>query len=168
MRKKIGAPASVVYSGRLRILTAWVMEAPLQYSLADMEGERGGALRWEVEQVATQLAVRVSEKVMGMPFYRVIKELLPSERTNLFFEMRVKGEIYPLVRTLCVLQWYARHGQSVSEPRVICLILLFHLSRGKRRLPRSGSDRLLGAFGLGPKCSGRRLGAGGSGTNVRY
>jgi hypothetical protein len=84
-----------------------------------MRSFEGQALRWEVENVATQTALLLAERVSATGSYLALLTLLPSERVATYFEKRIKDEIYPVIRTLCVTEWRLRNGKAPLEQAVV-------------------------------------------------
>lgn len=85
----------------------------LDYNLGEMKSTSGAALRYEVEELASDLAIKLSQIIQGYPVYRDVAEKLKSSKTLLYFQNVIKLEIYPLIRDLCVIRWYQRNNKSL-------------------------------------------------------
>ena len=94
-------------------------DQPPPYSLGDMRSPDGMALRWEAESLATRLALRLAEHIWVTEPYKCLATLLPSVRTTTYLEKRVKDQIYPVIRALCVVQWYIRNGKPLRDPTIV-------------------------------------------------
>lgn len=94
----------------------------LAYDLSEMKGEDGSALYFEVEDRATELAVRMACIIESTSAYKRLAEELPSPRLSLYFQYLIKYEIYPFVRQGCVISWYKRNGKQIStEDAAVCV-----------------------------------------------
>jgi len=91
----------------------------LPYSLGDMLTEKGESIWWRIEKLATELAVCLAEHLATLAPYKVLAGMLPPQKVALFFEVRVKLEIYPVLRDLFVMQWYIQNGLKVKRREII-------------------------------------------------
>lgn len=87
----------------------------LYYNLGEMRSADGGALRYEVEAMASRLAIGISRLIEDHPCYREVEEMTGSAKTLLYFQKVIKDEIYSAARQLCVLRWY-RRNERVLPP----------------------------------------------------
>ena len=62
----------------------------LKYSLGDMKGIDGSALRYEVEIKSSEYAIAISSGLKSTPLYRELAKKLPSDRTLLYFQYVIK------------------------------------------------------------------------------
>ncbi|MBI5701744.1 hypothetical protein HZC34_07905 [Candidatus Saganbacteria bacterium] len=79
-----------------------------------MKSKGGAALRYEVEETASELAIKLYQIVKTYPVYKSIADRLQSSKTELYFQKRIKMEIYPVARDLCVLRWYKRNNRQID------------------------------------------------------
>jgi hypothetical protein len=94
----------------------------LDYNLGEMKSTSGAALRYEVDELATDLAINISGRIENDHVYQEIAEVLKSDKTLLYFQKIIKSEIRPLVRDLCVIRWYQRNNQPLKDDEKVVLI----------------------------------------------
>jgi hypothetical protein len=87
----------------------------IPYELGEMKAQTGEVLRYEVEVVASGLAIQIEKQLHAYPIYLEILERVKSPRTPLYFERVIKSEIYGAARDLCVLRWHHRNGVPVDR-----------------------------------------------------
>ena len=88
-------------SSRLRIV-----QNKLPYDLAEMKSESGETLRYEIESLSSDMAIKLSRVIEESSIYQSFAEMVGSPKTILYFQKIIKNEISPLVINYCVLQWY--------------------------------------------------------------
>lgn len=91
---------------------------PYPFFMADSPTEHGG-LRESTDQVASDTAVLIARQISALPQYQVLSELLPSKRLDLFLEKRINTSIFPVVRSLCAMEWYIQHGQRPNRAEIV-------------------------------------------------
>lgn len=91
----------------------------LPYSLGDMPTADGGSFLWEVEPLATRLALQMVEQIAETQTYKFLATILPPEKVAQFFKKRVKLEIFPVVRAGYVAQWHGKNGTPEGKHLVI-------------------------------------------------
>lgn len=81
----------------------------LSYELGEMKSENGAVLRYEVEELASEIAIRLFQFIKDCSTYKEIENKLNSPKVSLYFQKMIKLEIYPVIIKLCVLRWYKRN-----------------------------------------------------------
>lgn len=84
----------------------------IDYSLGDMHSKNGEALRYEVEELSAQKSKEITAVLIQTDIYRRLYEILPSERLRLYFEKKIKYEIYPVIRTASIINYHKRNGNN--------------------------------------------------------
>lgn len=93
----------------------------IDYSLGDMKSESGEAIRYEVEELSAKKSKEITDVLTRTKNYRRLQEILPSDRLRLYFEKKIKYEIYPVIRTACIINYYKRNNGSDSNENHIIL-----------------------------------------------
>ena len=83
-----------------------IMRNKLPYDLGEMKSESGEALRYEIEALSSDMAIKLSRVIEESSIYRAFAEIVGSPKTILYFQKVIKSEIYPLIINYCVLKWY--------------------------------------------------------------
>jgi hypothetical protein len=83
----------------------------VDYDLADMPNETGGAMHWDIYVMAGQIASLLVDQRALSPAYRQMVQLLPAEKLPIYFKNHVKRIVIPPIRALHVARWHARHGK---------------------------------------------------------
>lgn len=80
-----------------------------------MRSGSGESLRYEVDELSAKMARKISESITRTEFYRKLENALPSKRLILFFEKKIMHEIYPIIRTACIINYYKRNGDNCTH-----------------------------------------------------
>ncbi|MFA4884202.1 MAG: hypothetical protein WC903_06735 [Candidatus Margulisiibacteriota bacterium] len=91
----------------------------LAYDLGEMKSESGASLKYEVETLASELALKMSKLLSELPIYQKIEQVLPSDKTIVFFQKSLKTEIYQIARDLCVAKWQKRNKPTSSARELV-------------------------------------------------
>lgn len=91
---------------------------PYPFYLADLPTEEGG-LRELSAKVASETAVELAQKISALSQYQALTTVLPSERVALFFEKRIAGVIFPVIRSLCVMELFIQRGHPPDRREVV-------------------------------------------------
>lgn len=86
----------------------------LKYHLGDMKSENGAALKYEVDAGALKYTLRIADMIISTSVYKQLIKKLPSKRVFIYFQFKIKKEIYPFVRQAYVIQWYKKNGKMIS------------------------------------------------------
>lgn len=90
----------------------------LFYSLGDMRSKEGSSLYWEMDQLATEVSLRIAGQITSTQPYKILTTLLPPEKVALYYEKQIKEAIYVPIRDLCVIQWHIRNHQPLKRSEV--------------------------------------------------
>ena len=71
-------------------------------SLADMANADGGAVRWDLERLTTDISLEIVSDLSQREPYKALSRLISKEKADLFFEKLVRSNIYPVLRTAYV------------------------------------------------------------------
>lgn len=88
------------------------------FFLADMSTDEGG-VRGRAGRVSAETAVALAQGLKGTPQYRALAEILPTEWLDLYFEKRVEARIFPVIRSLCALEWLVQNGPPPPQRQVV-------------------------------------------------
>lgn len=84
----------------------------ISYSLGDMRSANGESLRYEVEELSAKMAKKITDLIIQTETYRKLEKAFPSKRLMLYFEKKIKHEIYAVIRTACIINFYKRNGNN--------------------------------------------------------
>ncbi|NQT30396.1 MAG: hypothetical protein HQ596_07475 [Candidatus Saganbacteria bacterium] len=87
-----------------------------------MKSKSGDSLRYELEELSSDLAIKLSQIVQKNPIYCQIADELKSPKTLLYFQKIIKAEIYSLVRDLCVIRWYKRNNKPLTVKQAMVVV----------------------------------------------
>jgi len=91
----------------------------IQYSMGDMRSVSGESLMWEVERLSAETAIKIAERFKHTVVYHQLTRFLPQDKIALYLEKKIKDEIYPIIRLLCIVRWYARHEAKNSHSIIL-------------------------------------------------
>jgi len=84
----------------------------VSYSLGDMRSVNGESLRYEVAELSADMAKKIAALIPRTEIYRKLEVALPSKRLILYFEKKIVNQIYPIIRTACIINYYKRNGDN--------------------------------------------------------
>lgn len=84
----------------------------ISYSLGDMRSANGESLRYEVAELSAGTAKKIAELIPRTELYKKLEHALPSKRLILYFEKKIVNQIYPIIRTACIINYYKRNGDN--------------------------------------------------------
>ncbi len=87
----------------------------ISYSLGDMRSANGESLRYEVAELSAGMAKKIAELIPRTEIYRKLENALPSKRLILYFEKKIVNQIYPIIRTACIINYYKRNGDNCTH-----------------------------------------------------
>ncbi len=87
----------------------------ISYSLGDMRSANGESLRYEVAELSAGMVKKIAEQILQTEFYQKLEHALPSKRLILYFEKKIVDQIYPIVRTACIINYYKRNGDNSTH-----------------------------------------------------
>lgn len=93
----------------------WVVGNPMRglaYSLGDMPTAGGGSFRFEIEAEATRITLELVEHLSLTPAYKLLTAMLPPRKVALYFEKRVRNEVFPVMRAQYAAQWHYKNYPS--------------------------------------------------------
>ena len=71
-------------------------------SLADMQNATGGAVRWDLERLTTEISLKIVSDLGQTRSYKVLSQLITKDKADLFFEKLVRSRVYPVLRSAYV------------------------------------------------------------------
>ena len=71
----------------------------------DIEPQNGEALLWKVEALASQTAIAMCEDIKRTETFTALSKLISAETAIVYFEKRVREELYATIRDLCSIAW---------------------------------------------------------------
>lgn len=90
----------------------------LDYNLADMRSANGESLRWQIESLASQTALEICKDLKTETSMCNLSTFIPDVFVELYFQRRIKQEIYPMIRSMCVIDWYVRNEVPLAGTTV--------------------------------------------------
>lgn len=92
----------------------------LPYELGEMKSANGEILRYEVETLSSEIAIKIFQIIKDCDIYKEIENNIKSPKVSLYFQKMIKLEIYPVIVKLCVLRWYKRNnlGHKIEEETI--------------------------------------------------
>jgi len=90
----------------------------LEYDLADMRSANGQSLRWHIEELSSQTALKISQDLRSTGAMITLSSLVPDLFSDLYFQRRIKQEIYPIIRSMCVIDWHIRNNSPLKKTYV--------------------------------------------------
>lgn len=117
----------------------------VNYDLGEMSYSTGESIRWQIEGESSDLAVAITQEITELPVCNLISKLIPREKLTLYFEKRIKKEIYPLIRLLCVARWDIKN-KNISG----CHVFLWKKERIFCCLEKVWTDKNIGLYGYSP------------------
>ena len=87
--------------------------------MADMRTQNEDPLDFHSEIIGSKTALKLAEQIAEGPTYQLLAEILPPEKVALYFEKRLKNEILPVIRDLCIAQWHSDNGGSKPHQEIV-------------------------------------------------
>jgi len=85
----------------------------------DVEPQNGEALILEVEALASQIAISMCRDIKRTETFAALSKLISAETATVYFEMRVRAEIYATVRDLQTIVWNIKHSTTKNTTVIL-------------------------------------------------
>jgi len=84
-----------------------------EYSMADMRSKNGESLRWEVDRISSEIAIKIAQHLYTSSIlYLKIIEFISKDKFSLYIEKLIKKDIYRIIQLLCIIEWNIRKEEK--------------------------------------------------------
>lgn len=92
----------------------------IEYSMGEMRSANNESLQYEYYRVLSKISISIIESLKKYHVYQGLISIFPADKIALYFEKLVYYEIFPIIRLLCVAQWYVRNGEDGLLHTIFC------------------------------------------------